>query len=47
MKVKKLALNQETLVNLVQPSPNAACTLHSDQSFINTGCVATQCACTN
>ena len=45
MKVtKKLQLNQETLKNLVQRQ-NFVCTLHSDQSFINTGCVHTQCAC--
>ena len=47
VKAKKLELNQETLKNLIQKqySPNALCTLHSDQSFVNTGCMHTQCAC--
>ena len=43
----KLELHQETLKNLVQKeyNANALCTLHSDQSFVNTGCFHTQCAC--
>jgi hypothetical protein len=47
VKAKKLELNQETLKNLAQKQhgPNAACTLNSDLSLVNTGCVHTQCAC--
>jgi hypothetical protein len=47
VKPKKLELNQETLKNLVQKeySSKVACTLNSDQSFVNTGCHHTQCAC--
>lgn len=41
---KKLQLNQETIKNLIQKQ-NFACTLHSDQSFVVTGCLPTQCNC--
>ena len=41
---KKLQLNQETLKNLVHKQ-NFVCTLNSDQSFVNTGCMHTQCNC--
>jgi hypothetical protein len=46
VKVKKLELNQETLKNLTQKKPGF-CTLNSDQSFVNTGCLHTQCTCGN